>query len=130
LEESQLDEHLQIVTLIGVEFDDNTVWAELTILELKLLINLALRQFESALERVQMFLQYNDNSVARGLFHQAMQAVLEITLDDELVLDDYLHNLRRLFGEETITAVVGSVTGEVRFHGLTPTSMQLEGVER
>ncbi len=127
LEESQLDEHLQIVTLIGIEFDDNTVWAELTILELKLLINLALQQFEQALERVEMFLQYNDNSVARGLFYQAMQAVLEITLDDELVLDHYLYNLARMFGEETINAVVGSVTGEVRFHGLTPASMQLEG---
>jgi ribosomal protein S12 methylthiotransferase accessory factor len=27
-------------------------------------------------------------------------------------------------------AVVGSVTGEVRFHGLTPTSMKLEGLDR
>lgn len=35
-----------------------------------------------------------------------------------------------MFGDETMDAVVGSVTGEVRFHGLTPTSMKLEGVER
>jgi len=27
-------------------------------------------------------------------------------------------------------AVIGSVEGDVRFHGLTPTSMQLEGLER
>ncbi len=26
--------------------------------------------------------------------------------------------------------VVGSVTGEVTFHGLTPTSMKLEGLDR
>lgn len=130
LEESDLDEHMKIVTLIGIEFDDNTVWAELTILELKLLIDLALQQFEQALERVEMFLQFNDNTVVRGLFYQAMQAALEITLDDELVLDDYLYNLRRMFGDETMDAVVGSVTGEVHFHGLTPTSMKLEGVER
>jgi len=56
--------------------------------------------------------------------------VLEIVLDDELVLDDYLFNLRRMFGEATMAAVVGSVQGEVRFHGLTPTSMQLEGLEK
>ncbi|WP_111412243.1 OsmC domain/YcaO domain-containing protein [Billgrantia lactosivorans] len=130
LEESQLDEHMDIITLIGIEFDENTVWGQLTILELKLLIHLALGQHEEALERVEMFQQYNDNTVERGLFYQAMAAVLEIVLDDELELDDYRHNLTRMFGEETMAAVVGSVTGEVRFHGLTPTSMQLEGLEK
>ncbi|MBA2780820.1 OsmC domain/YcaO domain-containing protein [Billgrantia kenyensis] len=130
LDESQLDEHMDIVTLIGIEFDENTVWGQLTILELKLLINLALGQHEEALERVEMFQQYNDNTVERGLFYQAMAAVLEIVLDDELELDDFLYNLTRMFGEETMAAVVGSVTGEVRFHGLTPTNMQLEGLEK
>ncbi|APX93450.1 protein involved in RimO-mediated beta-methylthiolation of ribosomal protein S12 YcaO [Halomonas sp. 1513] len=130
LEETQLDEHMDIITLIGIEFDENTVWGQLTILELKLLIHLALGEHEEALERVQMFLQYNDNSVARGLFYQAVQAVLEIVLDDELELNDYLHNFTRMFGEETMAAVVGSVQGEVRFHGLTSTSMQLEGLEK
>lgn len=130
LEESQIDEHMDITTLIGIEFDENTVWGQLSILELKLLINLALQQHEEALERVEMFLQYNDNTVARGLFHQAIQAVLEIVLDEELELDDYRYNLGRMFGEQTLQAVVGSVKGEVRFHGLTPTSMGLEGLEK
>lgn len=130
LDESQLDEHMDITTLIGIEFDENTVWGQLTILELKLLINLALGQHEEALERVEMFLQYNDNTVERGLFYQAMQAVLEVVLDDELELEDYLHNFRRMFGEASMEAVVGSVLGQVRFHGLTPTSMRLEGLDR
>ncbi|MBZ0331406.1 OsmC domain/YcaO domain-containing protein [Halomonas sp. ANAO-440] len=130
LEESQLDDHMDIITLIGIEFDENTVWGQLTILELKLLINLALQQHEEALERVEMFQQYNDNTVERGLFYQAVAAVLEILLDDELELADYLHNLTRMFGEQTMSAVVGSVMGEVRFHGLTPTNMQLEGLEK
>ena len=116
--------------LAGIEFDENAVWGELTILELKLLINLALGQHEEALERVGMFQQYNDNTVERGLFYQAMAAVLEIVLDDELELSDYRYNLTRMFGEKTMAAVVGSVTGEVRFHGLTPTSMQLEGLDK
>ncbi|APE29626.1 protein involved in RimO-mediated beta-methylthiolation of ribosomal protein S12 YcaO [Halomonas aestuarii] len=130
LEESQLDDHIDIITLIGIEFDENTVWGQLTILELKLLINLALGQHEEALERVDMFQQFNDNTVERGLFYQALHAVLEITLDDELALADYRHNLTRMFGEATMDAVVGSVKGTVRFHGLTPTSMALEGLEK
>ncbi|XKE46951.1 OsmC domain/YcaO domain-containing protein [Halomonas organivorans] len=130
LEETQIDDHEDIITLIGIEFDENTVWGQLTILELKLLINLALGQHEEALDRVQMFLQFNDNTVERGLFYQAVNAVLEIALDDELELDDYLYNFRRMFGEATMDAVVGSVDGSVRFHGLTPTNMQLEGLEK
>ncbi|MES3675500.1 OsmC domain/YcaO domain-containing protein [Halomonas elongata] len=130
LEETQIDDHEDIITLIGIEFDENTVWGQLTILELKLLINLALGQHEEALERVEMFLQFNDNTVERGLFYQAVNAVLEIALDDELELDDYLYNFTRMFGEATMQAVVGSVNGEVRFHGLEPTNMRLEGLER
>ncbi|UTD56080.1 OsmC domain/YcaO domain-containing protein [Halomonas sp. MS1] len=130
LEESQMDDHADIITLIGIEFDENTVWGQLTILELKLLVYLALQRHEEALDCVQMFLQYNDNTVERGLFYQAVNAVLEIVLDGELELEDYLHNFQRMFGEATMAAVVGSVSGEVRFHGLTPTNMQLEGLER
>ncbi|MFP3341585.1 OsmC domain/YcaO domain-containing protein [Halomonas sp. SIMBA_159] len=130
LEESQMDDHADIITLIGIEFDENTVWGQLTILELKLLVYLALGRHEEALDCVQMFLQYNDNTVERGLFYQAVNAVLEIELDDELALDDYLPNFKRMFGEATMEAVVGSVNGSVRFHGLTPTNMQLEGLDR
>ena len=130
LEDSLVDDYTTIITLIGIEFDENTVWGQLTILELKLLINLALQRHEEALEQVEMFLQYNDNTVVRGLFYQAMRAVLEIVLDDELELDDYRHNLTRMFGQATMEAVEGSVNGTVRFHGLEPTSMQLEGLEK
>jgi ribosomal protein S12 methylthiotransferase accessory factor len=130
LDESQLDVYTDIRTLIGVEFDENTVWGQLTILELRLLIMLALERHEEALELVEQFLQYNDNTVERGLFYRAVQAVLEVVLDDELELDDFLPNLSRMFGTERMQAVVGSVMGEVRFHGLTPTSMKLEGLDR
>ncbi|MFC6633992.1 OsmC domain/YcaO domain-containing protein [Microbulbifer taiwanensis] len=130
LEESQIDNYETIITLIGVEFDENTVWGQLTVLELKLLITLALQRHEEALELVETFLQYNDNTVERGLFYQAVNAVLEIVLDDELELSDYIANLRRMFGEEVMDAVVGSVDGSVRFHGLTPTNMQLGGLDK
>ncbi|ABM01772.1 OsmC domain/YcaO domain-containing protein [Shewanella amazonensis] len=130
LEESELDNYTDIITLIGIEFDENTVWGQLTILELKLLCYLALGELEAAQELTETFLQYNDNTVKRGLFYQAMSAVLEISLDDELALEDYRHNLTRMFGEETMDAVIGSVEGSVRFYGLTPTSMKLEGLDR
>jgi len=130
LENNELDEHGDIATLIGIEFDENTPSGQLTVLELKLLIHLALRQIDEAHELVGAFLQYNDNTVERKLFYQALNAVLEIALDDDLELDNYIVNLRRMFGNERMDAVVGSVDGTTRFYGLTPTSMKLEGLDR
>lgn len=130
LEDSELDDYTDIITLIGIEFDENTDWGQLTILELKLLINLALQRFDAAHELVGAFLQYNENTVERGLFYQALNVVLEVLLDDEMELDDYLANFRRMFGNERMDAVIGSVDGSVRFYGLTPTSMKLEGLDR
>jgi ribosomal protein S12 methylthiotransferase accessory factor len=130
LEDSELDDYTDIITLIGIEFDENTAWGQLTILELKLLINLALKQFEAAKEQVEAFLQYNENTVERGLFYQALNVVLEVLLDDELELDDYEPNFRRMFGKPRMDAAMGTVDGSVRFFGLTPTSMQLEGLDR
>lgn len=130
LEESELDHYIDIKTLIGVEFDENTAWGQLTILELKLLIYLALNQLDEALELVEEFLQFNDNTVERELFYQAMNAALEVALDDDLDMDDYEPNFRRMFGHERMDAVIGSITGSVRFYGLTPTSMKLEGLDK
>jgi ribosomal protein S12 methylthiotransferase accessory factor len=130
LENNELDDYGDIGTLIGITFDENTVWGQLTVLELKLLINLALQQLEESQDLVGAFLQYNDNTLDRGLFYQALNAVLEVTLDDELELADYEANFRRMFGNERMHAVIGSVDGSVRFYGLTPTSMKLEGLDR
>ncbi|MBD9414234.1 OsmC domain/YcaO domain-containing protein [Pseudomonas sp. PDM16] len=130
LENSDVDDYTDITTLIGVEFDDNTVWGQLTILELKLLIYVALKKFEHAKGLVEAFLQYNDNTVERGLFYQALNVVLEVQLDDDLEMVDYEANFRRMFGNERMDAALGSVDGSVRFFGLTPTSMQLEGLDK
>ena len=130
LEDSQQDNYIDIKTLIGIEFDENTVWGQLTILELKILICLALGALEDAVELVGEFLQYNDNTVERGLFYQAVQAVLEVYLDDETELEHYIDNFNRMFGENNMKNVVGSISGEVRFFGLTPTSMKLEGLDK
>jgi ribosomal protein S12 methylthiotransferase accessory factor len=130
LDDSELDDYTEIKTLIGIEFDDNTAWGQLTILELKLLIHLALQNFEEAKEKVEAFLQFNTNTVERGLFYQAVNVILEVQLDDDLELADYEVNFRRMFSDARMDAALGSVNGSVRFFGLTPTSMKLEGLDR
>ena len=64
------------------------------------------------------------------MFYQALNVVLEVILDNDLTLDDFTINFRRMFGEARMDAVMGSVDGSIRFFGLTPTNMKLEGLDR
>ena len=59
-----------------------------------------------------------------------MNVVLEVWLDDALEMDDYEANFRKMFGNDRMDAALGTIDGSVRFYGLTPTSMQLEGLDR
>jgi ribosomal protein S12 methylthiotransferase accessory factor len=94
------------------------------------MIYLILKKYEEAKEIISDFLTFNDNTVERVLFYQALGAVLDITIDDELDIDDYVANLNRMYGSEVMENVVGSVTGDVKFSGLTKTSMKLEGLSK
>jgi len=58
------------------------------------------------------------------LFYQALGAVLEVRLDDDMEPEDYIVNFRRVFGNDRMDAVMG------RFYGLMPTRMKLEGLDR
>ena len=87
-------------------------------------------EFEEVKELVETFLQYNTNTVERGLFYQCMDVVLEVMLDDEMDIGDFEVNFRRMFGDERMDAVLGSVNGTVKFYGLTETNMQLDGLDR
>ena len=129
-EEQQLDHYTKISELIGIGFDENTVWGKLDIGELKILIYLVLEHYEEAKEIIADFLSFNDNTVERVLFYQALGVVLDITIADELDIDDYVLNLNRMYGAEVMENALGSVTGDVRFSGLTKTSLKLEGLDK
>ena len=130
LDESELDNYTKITELIGVAIDENTVWGQLDIGELKCLSLLALKKFEAAKEYVEMFMNFNDNSPERRRFYQALNALLDIELDDEFEFADYIPNMTKMFGEEVMKNALGTITGEVRFYGLTKTNNQLSGLDK
>jgi ribosomal protein S12 methylthiotransferase accessory factor len=130
LEESELDEYTPIPDLIGVAFDEHSPWGKCTIGELNGLICLALGMHEKAKEWIGAFLQYNDNVPARRRFYQALNAVLDITIREDLEIQNYIPSLTRMYGEEILDNVLGSVSGELRFFGLVPTNMKLDGIDK
>ena len=130
LEDSELDNYTKISELIGVAFDENTVWGQLDIGELKCLSLLALKKFEDAKEYVEMFMTFNDNSPERRRYYQALNAFLDITLSDDLEIEDYVPNLTRMFGADIVKNALGTISGDVRFFGVTPTNNKLEGLDK
>jgi ribosomal protein S12 methylthiotransferase accessory factor len=130
LDDSEIDDYTKIAELIGVTFDENTPWGQLNIGELKGLTLLALGRLDEAKELVEMFLTFNDNSAARKMYYQALNAVLDISLNEELELKDYIPNMTRMWGAETLNNAIGTVNGEVRFFGLTKTNMKLDGLDK
>lgn len=130
LEESELDEQMPISELIGIAFDENSVWGQLTIIELKGLSFLVLKEFERAKEMTEMLVTFNDSLSSRKMFYQALNTVLDITLNEELQLSDYKNALNKMFKEEIANAAVKSVSGEIKFYGLTQTNMNLEGLDK
>lgn len=129
LDESELDNYMAVSELIGIAFDETTTWGQLDIGELKCLINLALARFDEAKEYVEMFMTFNDNLPERRKFYQALNIMLDIVIN-EYELEDYYYNLERMYGEETLKNVIGTINGEIRFYGLTKTDLNLSGIDK
>lgn len=130
LEESEIDNYTQISELIGVAFDENSTWGQLSIGELKALSYLSLQQFEEAKELVEQLSTFSNSLPERKKFYQALNIVLDITLNDELELENYLPNLGRMYGEKLMSAVVGTINGDVKFYNIPETNMKLDGIDK
>ena len=53
----------------------------------------------------------------------------EANFETVVEFEDYQTALTRMYGEERMSEVISLINGEANFHGLTETSMALEGIE-
>lgn len=130
LEESEIDNYTTIAELIGIAFDENSVWGQMTIGELKALSYLSLKNFEEAKILVEMLSTFSNSLPERKKFYQALNVVLDIELNEELELQNFLPNLTRMYGAPLMEAVTKSVSGEMKFYGLPQTNSNLEGIDK
>lgn len=130
LEDSEIDNYTTIAELIGIAFDENSIWGQLTIGEVKALSYLALKKYEEARDVIEMLSTFSNSLPERKKFYQALNVALEITVRDDLELVDYVFNLNRMYGEKLMDAVIKSISGEIRFYGVNPTNMKLEGIDK
>ncbi len=129
-ENSDLDDHMDVSELIGVAFDENSAWSRLTINELKCFIFLVLKDYEQAKDHADIFMAFNDNNIERRKFFQLLKAMLDITVDKELNLNNYAHSLKQMYGQELVDLVVNTISGEVKFPGLHETDLNFKGLDK
>ena len=130
LEEEGLDDFMPISELIGITFDDASVWGRLVVGELKCLSNLALGNLEDAKEFVEMFFSFNDNTPSRRRFYQLLNVVLDIEIDNCLKRDDYKSSLVKMYGEQLYQDALDVVDKKKNFYGLQKTDNRLNGLEK
>jgi len=130
LEDSELDNYMPISELIGIAFDENSVWGQCDIGELKGLINLALKNYDEAKSFVESFLTFNDNLADRKRFYQLLNILLDIKLDNKLSFNNYESGLTRMYGVDLIEVASKSISGDIRFYGLTETDINLKGLDK
>lgn len=129
LDESELDDFMPISELIGVVFDAGTAWSELRIGELKLMIHLALGNIEASKAYTQAYLSFAEASATRMTFYRALDVLLDIELDENLIREDYALNMSKLFGEEIYKAACDHLDNKAKFWGLTVIGNELAGLK-
>jgi ribosomal protein S12 methylthiotransferase accessory factor len=77
-----------------------------------------------------MFMTFNDNSTARRRYYQALDALLDIELSEDLDVSDYIPNLTKMFGKDIMEQALGTIDGSVRFFGLTESDLNLKNLDK
>lgn len=130
LEESEIDNYHTIAELIGVAFDENSIWGQLTIGELKALSYLKLQAVEEAKVYVEMLSTFSNSLPERKKFYQLLNVLVDIELDESLEQTDLATALTKMYGPTLYQAALGSIQGTVSFYGLTPTDSKLTGLDK
>lgn len=130
LEDLELDIYTPISELIGIAFDENTDWGQCNINELKAMCALAIQDFEAAKEFVELFNTFNENTTERKRYYQLISAILDIELSDQLEIKDYQNSFELIYGKNLVSTGMKSISGEIKFFGLSKTDINLSGLEK
>ena len=130
LDENQIDEYKPISELIGIAFDENSPWEELTVGELKGLCHLALGNLEEAKQYTEQLSIFNDFSEKRKSLYRLIDTLLDIYLNDKNLLEDYRENLIHFYGNDLLKTALEIVEGKSCFSQFTKTNKDLAGIEK
>ena len=126
LDEGGYNDYQRVAEFIGIAPDPGTTWASLRIGELKAMLCLALKNDE-ALDWVNWSIHIDQLDDDATRFYLCLQALLEIEMDTQQKLEDYIDSFKLMFDEQTLTNCHDVITGKENFFGLHSPGLSLDG---
>ena len=118
LEEGGYDDMRNVMEFIGIIPDENTSYQTLQIGELKAMIYLALKEYESANEWVVWCIHSSNLDDKRKIIYHALSAFIEITLDKDKTFSTYKEALILIYTEDIFTLSMDIIEAKETFYGL------------
>jgi ribosomal protein S12 methylthiotransferase accessory factor len=122
LDELGLDDQRPVPALIGLAEDAWSLWHDLRVGELKLLLALAIQDEDATREGCQWVRHFDQLDPDRRLVYRCIEALLEMP-DAET----YRDSLLSLYGAYSLNTAQAMLRGEERFFGLQAPGMDLSG---
>ena len=122
LDDLGLDDHQPIAALIGLAPDANSIWADLRVAELRLLLALVLQDEEAIREGCEWSRHFEQLSEDRRRVYRCIEALMDMES-----LPDFANNMRLLYGNTAYAQAQALLSGELRFWGITAPGLALQG---
>jgi ribosomal protein S12 methylthiotransferase accessory factor len=122
LDELGLDDQRPVPALIGLAEDAWSLWHDLRVGELKLLIALAVQDLEAVAEGCQWVRQFDQLDPDRRQVYRCVEALMQMPEPEA-----YRASLLSLFGNYTLTTAEAMLRGEERFFDLQAPGLDLSG---
>lgn len=117
-----LEEQRPVPELLGLAEDAWSLWHDLRVAELKLLIALAIQDLDAVQEGCQWARQFDQLDPERRQVYRCIETLLQ--MEDAAPYHD---SLRGLYGHGALTTAHAMLRGEERFFGLDAPGMDLTG---
>ena len=127
LEDGEVQDTLKVSEFIGIVPDAGSVFESLLIGELKAMLYLALGDFEQAFVWGNWCLHVGILNEERTRYYHCLNALLEITLDEDKESYDYEKALGLMYGTSTVLTCKELIKGQKNFYGLHSSGLSLEG---
>ncbi|MGL5948379.1 MAG: 30S ribosomal protein S12 methylthiotransferase accessory factor YcaO [Aeromonas sp.] len=127
LDEEGHDERTRVRELLGIAAEKGTALHTLRVGELKAMLALAAGELDTALDLIRWTQEFNQSIFPpeRMHFYRALQACVELFLDETRDPEQYRDVFVRLYGQATLELAWQHAQGHARFYGLSGADLSL-----
>lgn len=125
LNDSGIDDQRPVAALIGLVPDAGTIWEDLRVGELKLLLALAIADEEATREGCQWVRNFGQIDPARLTVYRCIENLIRLSETNEF--ETFRSALESLYGEHTLTEAKALLTQEKRFFEIPMPGLKLDG---